>query len=204
MMTTAALDLDVDDLKYVPAGYQPIFLENAVLWGGNRSGSLAAALVPEGTRSIERLLAYRLSRTLHIVVYDSNEEACRALGRRVAPTALLAPLHTRRLALVALQAPSVDRRNGDMRLASWVNEGFAENVAASVAMRPDVIHAALERCSALEMSDHQLATAFEDLNSVDREVAFAAATVRVWRALQVHGFMSVFENLSHPDTWACG
>lgn len=70
-------------------------------------------MVDDALRAIERLLAYRLRRELHVVVYGSNEEACRALDRRVPPTMLMAPLHTHELALIALQSPSVDPRNGD-------------------------------------------------------------------------------------------
>jgi hypothetical protein len=230
-------DFDSSDLEYVPADYQPAAIGTSVLWSREPSASPVAELLPESIAAIERLLDYRLSRTLHVVVYASNEEACRALGRRLSATALLAPLHTRKLALIALQAPGIDARNGDrqrlrrhvchelshvfsaertgsvkrlgdddrgMRLSSWVDEGFAENVAASAAARPDVIEAALKSSAVANLSDDQLAVAFRDLNSADRGSAFATATTRIWRALQAHGFEFVFENLSRPERWSPG
>jgi hypothetical protein len=220
--------------EHVPADYYSLSVGDAVLWGRDRSEALAALLFEEARGTIERLLDYRLSRIVHVVVYASNEEACRSLDRRVAPTQLLAPLHTPALALVALQAPAVDPLNGDpermrrhlchelahvfsaertgsvkrlgdedrgMRLSSWVDEGFAENVAAAAAARPDIIEAALQRSSVAEMSDERLASAFGDLSSTDRAAAFATATARVWRAAQARGLKFVFENLSRPRSW---
>ncbi|HEX6838937.1 MAG TPA: hypothetical protein VF334_20300 [Polyangia bacterium] len=86
-----------------------------MVWGRDGSDAFIAALVDDAVRAVERLLAHRLTRALHVVAYASNEEACRALDRRVPATMLLAPLHTSTLALVALQAPSVDPRNGDVQ-----------------------------------------------------------------------------------------
>ena len=141
---------------------------------------------------------------------------------------LVAPLHTPALALIAVQAPSVDARNGDparmrrhlchelahvfaaertgsvkrlgdgnrgMRLASWVDEGFAVSVAAAAAQQPDIIDAALARSSGATLSDAELAAAFDDLRSPDRDAAFAIATARIWRAVQAHGFRFVFASL---------
>ena len=100
--------MQLGELLYVPAGYEPTAMGDATLWGRPGDGALAATLVPAGVRALERLLGHRLRRRLHVVVCASNAEACRALDRRLSPTALLAPLHTPSLALVALQAPWVD------------------------------------------------------------------------------------------------
>jgi len=141
---------------------------------------------------------------------------------------LLAPLHTPELALVALQAPSVDSRNGDarrmrrhlahelahvfvaertasvkrlgdgnrgMRVQSWVDEGFAENVAAALDDERQVVDAALARSARTTMTDDTLAAAFDDLASTTRDDAFAVATARMWRAVQAHGFRFVFASL---------
>jgi len=97
----------------VPGEYASQPLGGAVVWSRAPGEPTPAGLLPDAIRSVERLLDYRLRRTVHVVVYDSNEEACRALGRRVEPTMLLSPLHTRELSLVALQAPAVDPQNGD-------------------------------------------------------------------------------------------
>jgi hypothetical protein len=216
-------------LEHVPSGYASESLGRAVLWSRASSDPLPAAIVPDVIRSIEGLLDYRLRRTVHVVVYDSNEAACRALRRQVAPTMLLSPLHTRELSLVALQAPAVDPRNGDlarmrrhlchelahvfaaertgsvkrlgddnrhMRIPEWVDEGFAENVAAEVAARPDIIDEALKRSSVVTMSDDELTRAFRDLNAKYREVAYATATARIWRAVQTRSLRFVFENLA--------
>lgn len=216
------------ELAYVPSHYQPRLVGGAVLWSRDGADAPAATIVPDAIRAIERLLAYRLQRAVHVVVYGSNAEACRALDRPIAPTMLLAPLHTPALALVALQAPSVDPRNGDaqrmrrhlchelghlfaaertgsvkrlgdgnrgLRLASWVDEGFAENVAAAAAQRPDIIDAALQRAATATPSEERLVAAFDDLGSPDRDAAFAIATARIWRAVQAHGLRCVFDSL---------
>lgn len=88
-----------------------------------------------------------------------------------------------------------------MRLASWVNEGFAENVAATAAERPDIIEAAVQRCSGLAMSSEAMDAAFADLESAQRSLAFAFATARVWRAVHRHGYPYVFENLACDRAW---
>ena len=227
--------VDASELRYVPPEYRPIALDNAILWRRGRAAGFAAALVDNAIAEIERLLDHRLRRTVHVVVYASNEDARRALDRQVAPTMLLAPLHTPSLALVALQAPAVDRRNADprrmrrhlchelghvfshektgsvkqlgdgdrgMRLASWVDEGFAQSIAALVAAQPEIIQAAVERASIATRSADQLAAAFGDLGSPDRSAAFAIATARVWRAVHAHGIRFVFEHLSRPEIWA--
>ncbi len=236
MTDKAKRDSDPGRLEYVPPHYHPTFYGNIVIWGENGSELFATTLVQEGTEKIERLLNHRLKRTLHVVVYASNKEACRALGRDVAPAALLAPLHQPGHALVALQAPIVDPRNGDprrmqrhichelahvfaaertnsvkrlgdedrgMHLLSWVNEGFAENVAASSLSRPEIVHTALRRLPTADMANERLETAFRALDAPERKLAFAVATVRVWRALETHGYRFVFENLSCPEKWAC-
>jgi len=91
--------------------------------------------------------------------------------------------------------------NRGMRLAEWVDEGFAVNLAAAVTAEPGIIDSARSRASGVPMSDDALAAAFRDLNAPERSSAFAIATARVWRALQAHGLAFVFEHLSDPERW---
>jgi hypothetical protein len=88
-----------------------------------------------------------------------------------------------------------------MRVRSWVNEGFAENVAATVAERPDIIEAAVHGSAGLTMSPEAMDAAFRDLESADRALAFAFATVQIWRAVHRHGYPYVFENLACDRAW---
>lgn len=192
-------------------------------------------LVDDVVRTVERLLAYRLRRALHVVVYASNEKACRALDRQVPASALLAPLHTRELALIAAQSPAADPRNGDaarmrrhlchelahvcsaertgsvkrlgdggrdMRLPSWLDEGFAVNVAAAATASPELVEAAIAACAGQAMSSERMAAAFADLNSPDRELAFATATAHVASDIRAHGLTVVFERLA--PSWRPG
>ncbi len=93
--------------------------------------------------------------------------------------------------------------DANMRLLPWVDEGFAEVVAALVGPRPDVFDAALQRASCLNMDDARMNAVFRDLNSPERADASAVATARVWRAARLHGLDIVFDNLQHPERWAC-
>ena len=84
-----------------------------------------------------------------------------------------------------------------MRIEPWIDEGFAEVVAATVADRPNLIEDAL---AVMETrTDEQLAAAFRDLDSPDRAIAFAVATARMWHAVQRQGFAHVFEALANSD-----
>lgn len=213
-------------MRYVPDEYRSVACDDIVLWSADGTEPLIAPLLVQVRRSIEELLEYRLRRALHAVVYATNHAARRALDREVAPGALLAPLHTPELALIAVQSPAADRRNGDpvrmrrhlahelmhvftaertgsvkflgdgdrgMRIAPWIDEGFAEVVAATVAERPDLIDAALANTE--QRTDEQLAAAFRDLESPDRAVAFAVATARMWHAVQRQGFAGTFRDV---------
>jgi len=215
-------------MQYVPERYRSTTRDEIVLWSCDGTEPVLAPLLVESRRAIERLLEYRLQRTLHAVVYATHDEARRALDREVSPDGLLAPLHTPALALIAWQSPAADPRNGDrvrmrrhlahelghvftaertgsvkslgdgdrgMRIAPWIDEGFADVVAATVADRPDVIERAL--ANADSRTDEQLAAAFRDLGSPDRAVASAIATARMWRTVQLQGFPRVFETLAN-------
>jgi hypothetical protein len=164
-------------MQYVPAEYRATIRDAITLWSCDGTEPALAPLLVEARRAIENLLEHRLERSLHAVMYATHDEACRALDRQVAPTGLLAPLHTPELALIAWQSPVADPRNGDpermrrhlahelahvftaertgsvkslgdgdrgMRIAPWIDEGFAVVVAATVTDKPDLIDAALE------------------------------------------------------------
>jgi hypothetical protein len=47
-----------------------------------------------------------------------------------------------------------------------------------------------------------LDAALDDLLSARRSAAFAVATARVWKSIQVHGVRYVFDNLSEPSSWS--
>jgi hypothetical protein len=205
-----------------------------VFWGRDGSESVAATLAPGCLDGIEQLLQFRLERTVHVVVYGTNADARAALDRDVAPTMLLAPYHANDESLLALQAPSVDERNGDerrmrrhichelahtfaaertgslkrlgdgnrdMRIESWVDEGFAVVLASRVADQPDVIEAALRNAAIANLSSDEITAALDDLSSPNRRAAFALATVRVWRAIDLHGFRYVFDHLDNEHAW---
>lgn len=84
----------------------------------------------------------------------------------------------------------------DMRLPSWLDEGFAANVAAAATASPDLVDAAIAACAGQAMSAERMAAAFADLNSPDRELAFATATARVAADVRAHGLLAVFARLA--------
>jgi len=85
-----------------------------------------------------------------------------------------------------------------MRVQPWVNEGFACVVSALAAERIDLLERELTRASALHVPD--LNAALDDLVAENRSLAFAIATARVWRAVQLHGLRHVFSTLMHPES----
>jgi hypothetical protein len=224
----------MDPMTYIPARYSSFRHGRIVFWGHERSEAIAVELLPASLERIAVLLEYPLRRELHVVVYATNADARSALRREIGSAALLAPLHEPELAMIALQSPTVDPRNGDprrmrrhlchelahvfsaertgsvkhlgdgdrgMRLVSWVDEGFAESVAAMTSDRHDIIEQAMALSAARGLSDEELAAAFHDMGSRDREVAFAVATARVWRIIEERGWKVVFENLSTVQEW---
>lgn len=88
-----------------------------------------------------------------------------------------------------------------MRLLPWVDEGFAEVLAARATGRLEIIAAAAQRCSNANLADAALNAAFMDLASPDRANAFACATTRVARMVERRGLRFVFERLHDPDGW---
>jgi hypothetical protein len=91
--------------------------------------------------------------------------------------------------------------NVDMRIRPWVDEGFAECVAAVVAARPDIVQQALRAATHLAMSLSEADAVFRDLTSLDRGRAAALATSTVWRAVTTHGFPFVHAHLDEPSSW---
>jgi hypothetical protein len=104
--------------------------------------------------------------------------------------------------------------NCGMRIASWVDEGFAVVLASRVADQPDVIEAVLRNADSpsqpnsrqgepgtTELSEDEIAAAFDDFSSPDRRAAFALATVRVWQAVDRHGYRFVFDHLDDVHAW---
>jgi hypothetical protein len=222
-------------LRYVPAGYRQSLRDGIGFWFRDEVDVAIVAIVCEARAAVEALLDHRLVRALHVVVYASNEEARRALDREVSASALLAPLHTRASALIAMQSAAADARNGDllrmrrhichelahvfssertesekflgdgdrgMRMPSWVDEGFAENVSALACAMPEIVAKALARNVAENVSLARMAAAFSDLNSEDRPAAFATATTIVSRAIEKHGLRHVFDHLRSGEAEA--
>ncbi len=74
--------------------------------------------------------------------------------------------------------------NEGMRVASWVDEGVAEKVAAEVADRPDVIKRAFALDTKPRPPIEELDEILNDLNDTRREWAFAIATTIVWSGIQ--------------------
>lgn len=105
--------------------------------------------------------------------------------------------------LVALRTQSTKRlgdEGANMRVPSWVNEGIAEYVAATVCEEPHRLLQAHSR--AASVSDRtDLDTALHDLCSVRRADAFSVATARVWDAIRTRGTRYVFRNLTEPSLW---
>jgi hypothetical protein len=71
--------------------------------------------VEDALAGVQACLQFRPSRALHVVVYASARESNTALDRAIPTTMLLAPLHQRDHALVALHAPETDPANRDPR-----------------------------------------------------------------------------------------
>ncbi len=88
--------------------------------------------------------------------------------------------------------------NANMRLASWVNEGFACVVSGLLNGRKDKLDQALSVESQLIRN---IDTALDDLNGELRSLAFSVATARVWRTVQSHGLRYVFANLDKHEAW---
>jgi hypothetical protein len=103
---------------------------------------------------------------------------------------------------VALRTCS-QKRLGDedrgMRVQPWVNEGFACVVAAMLCGRPDILDRELVRPADVRVTD--LNVALNDLLAMNRSVAFAVATARVWRAVRAFGLRAVFATLDQPEVW---
>jgi len=64
--------------------------------------------------SVEGQLDFELGGDLQLVIYDSNAEARRALGRNVPSNMLLTPVQSATTSLVALQSVAANALNGDL------------------------------------------------------------------------------------------
>lgn len=106
--------------------------------------------------------------------------------------------------MVALRTGS-EKRLGDgdrgLRVRPWVNEGFAECVAAIACNRLDLIERALQTQRSCGTPPPDLDAAINDLNGADRSRACAFATAQVWQAIQGHGLRQVFATLMDPVSW---
>jgi hypothetical protein len=183
---------------------------------------------------VETYLGFELYCPVHVVVYDSNEQAQSCLNRRVPPNMLLTPVVGAPASVIAIQRATAHPANGDlvrmkrhlchelthvlvalrtkstkrlgdrganMRVASWVNEGLAECVAATVCNQPDRLLRARSHADSLG-DPIDIAAAFDDLCSTRRAEAFSIATARVWEGIRAHGIRCVFQNLAVPSLWS--
>lgn len=91
--------------------------------------------------------------------------------------------------------------NRNMRLAPWVDEGFAVVAAARAANQLAIVETARKRCAGAQLSDRELDEAFLDHAATQRDLAFAMATVRVLEAVERHGIRFVFHHLDQPSAW---
>jgi hypothetical protein len=92
--------------------------------------------------------------------------------------------------------------NQDMRICTWVNEGFAECVASMAGDRPDVVErAAALAASSTAPSSRELDEKLDNLLAPDRSRMFAHATTNVWRATEARGIRFVFAHLDAPARW---
>lgn len=97
---------------YVPATHEPTSLPHATLWSA-APAPLVEGWVEDALARVLACLEHRPSRALHVVVYASVQESDAALDRRIPATMLLAPLHQRELALIAVHAPETHPANRD-------------------------------------------------------------------------------------------
>lgn len=91
--------------------------------------------------------------------------------------------------------------NRNMRLAPWVDEGFAVVAAARTANQLAVLETARKRYASAQLSDLELDAALVDVAATQRDLAFALATVRVLEAVEQHGIRFVFQHLDQPSAW---
>lgn len=234
-------DLGMIDLRrhHIPEGYAPLERESATIWmspteRNDPVTSKVASLIEQAVGSVTTLLAFHPRRAIHAVIYASTHDAHEALGRRVPPSFLMAPLHTRETAVIVAHSPRIDPRNGDrermlrhlchevshvvaaertgstkrlgdgntrMRMRPWVDEGFAVCVAAQAAGQPEALERVLGRNDAVALSMDEIDQELCALHSSRRSEAFAAATARVWAAVQRQGYEFVFAHLDRPERW---
>ncbi len=101
--------------------------------------------------------------------------------------------------MVALRTGS-EKRLGDgdrlMRVAPWVNEGFATCAAAICAGQLDALERVLARASGVSFD---VDSALNDLTSEHRAAAMAVATAGVWQAIRTRGLRQVFDSLTELE-----
>lgn len=91
--------------------------------------------------------------------------------------------------------------NRNMRLAPWVDEGFAVVAAARTANQLAILETARKRYGSAQLSDRELDAALVDFAATQRDLAFAIATVRVLEAVEQHGIRFVFQHPDQPSAW---
>lgn len=103
---------------HIPDGYVHEPIEGAVMWRHARDADPAATatlrqVAEQALADVPRLLEFRRTRTVHVVIYESLEDSRTALGRAVSPGFLLAPLHTAESAVIVVHSPRLDPSNAD-------------------------------------------------------------------------------------------
>ncbi len=106
-----------DPLPYIPADYQSVTSAEFTLWHSPAEPAAnlcqARETIARAERFCRQTLEFNPRRQLHICCFASNEEACRALDRQLHPAMALAPFTDGTAALVVIQSPAADPRNGD-------------------------------------------------------------------------------------------
>jgi len=104
-------------LPYIPGHYRSLAAAGFTLWHAPAVPEPHLDQICEVIEGARRFCVHTLEfdprRALHVCCFASNAETCRALDRQIHPAMALAPFSDHRAALIVIQSPAADRRNGD-------------------------------------------------------------------------------------------
>ncbi|MDD5263436.1 MAG: hypothetical protein PHU43_01195 [Candidatus Bipolaricaulis sp.] len=104
-------------VPYVPRTYRRTESTLCTFWTSPREAGEhlrhLRSWTVDAARFLSETLGFRPTRRLHVVSFQTNEEARRFLGREVPPTMALAPYAGDTHCLVAVQSADADARNDD-------------------------------------------------------------------------------------------
>jgi hypothetical protein len=102
--------------------------------------------------------------------------------------------------VVVILRTGSEKRLGDgdcgLKVAAWVNEGFAVCAAAIATQQFGPIERARARAEQYGATVSNLDHAVNDLTGERRPAAMAVATMRIWKTIQVHGLRPTFARLT--------